>query len=131
MSPEFIDALELQGEIKPTAEKARVRLIAPEEDRPLYEGRVVDGIDLGELLTFDEYSEADARALIDRLRVSQRQAMLLSMAWRAKALGTDDRDLRLLALVAEVRTLDVAEFREIYLGRDRAAGPERHRGRFE
>ena len=50
------------------------------------------------------------------------------MAWRAKALGTDDRDLRLLALVAEVRTLDVAEFREIYLGRDRAAGPERTEG---
>ena len=46
-----------------------MRLIAPEEDRPLYEGRVVDGINLGELLTFEEYSESDARALIDRLRV--------------------------------------------------------------
>jgi DNA-binding beta-propeller fold protein YncE len=128
VSPEFIDALERAGEMKPTSEKARVRLIAPEEDRALYEGRVVDGIDLGQLLTFDDYSEADARALIDRLRVSQRQAMLLSMAWRAKALGTDDRDLRLLALVAEVRTIDAAEFREIYLGRDRAAGPERPEG---
>ena len=61
---------------------------------------------------------------MDRLKIAQRQAMLLAMAWRAKALGTDDHDLRLLALLAEVRTVDVAEFREIYLGRDNRAGSE-------
>jgi DNA-binding beta-propeller fold protein YncE len=118
VTPDFMDGLEAHGEIKYVAEKARVRLIAPEEDRHLYEGREVEGVNLGELLTFEEYSESDARALMDRLKISQEQAKLLAMAWRAKALGTDDRDLRLLALLAEVRTVDVAEFREIYLGRD-------------
>lgn len=118
VTPDFIDGLELHGEIRFVAEKTRLRLIAPEEDRPLYEGRTVDGIDLGALLTFAEYSEPDARSLMDRLRIEQRPAMLLAMSWRAKALGTDDHDLRLLALLAEIRTVDVAEFREIYLGRD-------------
>ncbi len=118
VTPEFMDALELVGEIRPTAEKARVRLIAPEEDLAHYEGRVVDSIVLTDLLTFEEYSESDARALMEKYKITQRPAMLLSMAWRAKALATDDNDLRLLALLAEIRTVDVKEFREIYLKRD-------------
>ncbi len=75
--------------------------------------------------TFEEYSESDARALMDRLKVAQRPAMLLAMAWRAKALGTDDNDLRLLAMLAEVRTVDVQEFREIYLDARYTAGQRR------
>jgi DNA-binding beta-propeller fold protein YncE len=118
VTPDFMAGLELFEEIRPVAEKARVRLIAPIEDRPLYEGREVDGIDLGQLLTFEEYSESDARALMAKLKVAERPAMLLAMAWRAKALATDDNDLRLLALLAEVRTVDVQEFREIYLKRE-------------
>lgn len=120
VTPEFMDALETMGEIGAIAEKPRLRLIAPEEDRKLYEGRVADGVDLGELLTFEEYSESDVRALRERLRIEQRPALLLVMADRAKALGTVDKELRILAMVAKVRAIDVQEFREMYLGRDRS-----------
>jgi len=118
VTPDFIDGLEQFNEIRAVSQQSRLRLIAPIEDQPLYEGREIDGINLAELLTFEEYSESDARALMDRLKIAQRPAMLLAMAWRAKALGTDDHDLRLLALLAEVRAVDVADFRQIYLGRD-------------
>ena len=118
VTPDFMDGLERFNEIRPVSEKTRLRLVAPIEDRPLYEGREVDGIDLAELLTFEEFSESDARALMDRLKIGQRPAMLLAMAWRAKALGTDDHDLRLLAMLAEVRAVDVEDFRQIYLDRD-------------
>lgn len=118
VTPEFIAGLELYGEIPAVAEKSRLRLIAPVEDTELYVGRVVDGVSLADLLTFEEYSESDARALMDRLRIDLRPAVLLAMSWRAKALATDDRDLRVLAMLAEIRTVDVAEFREIYLKRD-------------
>jgi hypothetical protein len=40
------------------------------------------------------------------------------MTWRAKALGTEDRELRWLAVLAEVRAVDVDEFRTMYLGRE-------------
>jgi hypothetical protein len=36
----------------------------------------------------------------------------------AAAPGTDDHDLRLLALLADVRVLDVQEFREVFLNRE-------------
>jgi DNA-binding beta-propeller fold protein YncE len=118
VTPEFVDALAASGDIAAVADKPRLRLIAPEEDRPLYEGREVDGVKLEDLLHFDEYSESDARALRDRFRTSERTAMLLSMAQRAKALGTDAQELRVLAMVAEIRTVDVNEFREFYLDRE-------------
>ena len=118
VTPDFMAALERDGEIRAVSDKPRLRLIAPEEDRPLYEDREVDGIKLDELLRFEEHSESDVRALMDRLRIAARPAMLLAMSQRAKFLGTDDKDLRLLALVAEIRTVGVAEFREIYLKRD-------------
>ncbi|NTU72208.1 MAG: 6-bladed beta-propeller [Coriobacteriia bacterium] len=119
VTPDFVDALERLGEIRAVSERSRLRLIAPEQDRVLYEGRVVDGIKLDELITLEEHSESDARALMDKLRIAERPAVLLSMTWRAKALATEDGDLRLLALVAEVRVVDVEEFREMYLMRER------------
>jgi DNA-binding beta-propeller fold protein YncE len=118
VTPDFVDALAASGEIVAVADKPRLRLIAPEEDRPVYEGREVDGVKLDELLHFEEHSESDARALRDRFRTSERWAVLLSMSQRAKALGTDAQDLRVLAMVAEIRTVDVSEFRELYLNRE-------------
>jgi len=118
VTPDFIEGLEKFEEIKAVSENSRLRLIAPEEDRTLYEGREVEGVLLTELLTFEEYSESDAQALVDKLRVPLREAMLLSMAMRAKALATEDYELRRLAIVAEIRSVDVQEFRQMYLKRD-------------
>ena len=61
------------------------------------------------------------RSLIEKLQVTERQAILITMTWRAKALGTQDRELRWLAVLAEVRAVDVAEFRTMFLNREVSA----------
>jgi len=116
VTPDFMEALISLEEIRRVSEKRRLRLVAPIEDRPHYAGRVVQDIDLEELLSFEEYSESDAKALMDKYRLDERQSMLLTMAERAQALGTQDVELRRLASVAEVRSVDVEEFLEAYFG---------------
>jgi DNA-binding beta-propeller fold protein YncE len=118
VAPDFIDGLADAQEIAAVAGKSRIRLIAPIQDRPLYEGRTVEGVVLTELITFQEHSDSDARSLVQKLQVDEHQAILISMTWRAKALGTQDRELRWLAVLAEVRAVNVDEFRTMYLGRE-------------
>ena len=126
VTPDFIDALADAGEVGPTAGKSYIRFIAPEEDRPLYEGRVIQEVKLVDWIAFEEHSDSDVRAMVEKLQVDERQAVLLTMAWRAKALGTQDRELRWLALLAEVRAVNVAEFRRDYLKRDDVVVPDGH-----
>jgi len=118
VTPDFIEGLAEVDEIAAIAGKSRLRFIAPEEDRPLYVDRVIEGITLTDLIAFEEHSESDVRSLIQKLQVDERQAVLISMTWRAKALGTQDRDLRWLAVLAEVRAVNVAEFRTMFLNRE-------------
>jgi DNA-binding beta-propeller fold protein YncE len=118
VTPDFIDGLAEVQEIAAVAGKSRIRLVAPLEDRPIYDGRVVEEVTLTDLITFEEHSESDVRSLIEKLKIDQRQAVLLSMTWRAKALGTEDRELRWLAVLAEVRAVDVTEFRTMFLNRE-------------
>lgn len=120
VTEEFVTGLAEAGEIRAVRDRRRLVLIAPLEDRPLYEGRVVDDIALTDLIKFEEHSESDTQALIDKYQIERRAAVLLGMAQRARALGTDDRQLRWLAMMAEVRAVDVPEFREIFLGRERS-----------
>jgi len=124
VTPDFIKALEDAEEIRAVSEYRRLRLIAPEEDRAVYEGREVEGVVLTDLLVFEEHSESDAQALMDRYKIARRPAMLVAMAWRAKALGTNDHDLRLIAILAEVYPMDSQEFREVYLKRYHTTGGE-------
>ncbi len=118
VTPDFVDGLAEAREIAAVAGKSRIRLIAPIQDRPLYEGRTLEGVTLTELIAFEEHSDSDARSLVQKLQVDERQAVLISMTWRAKALGTQDRDLRWLAVLAEVRAVSVDEFRTMFLGRE-------------
>lgn len=122
VTPEFVEGLERLEEISAVAAKPRVRFVAPVDDREAYAGRVVDGVSLEELITFEEYSESDVRATIERLGVDRRQAIFIAMAVRARALGVVDRELRLLAMASEIRVVDVNGFRELYLGRARESG---------
>ena len=122
VTPEFVAGLESLEEIAAIAARSRLRLVAPIDDQAVYAGRVVEGVRLDELITFEEYSESDVKAMIERLGIDRRQAILLAMAARAKALGVADRELRLLAMAAEIRVVDVRGFREVYLGRTRESG---------
>ena len=71
VTPEFVAGLERFEEIAAVAESKRLKLIAPVEDRAVYEGREVEGVVLTELLTFEEYSESDAQSLVDRYRIEE------------------------------------------------------------
>jgi DNA-binding beta-propeller fold protein YncE/predicted nucleic acid-binding protein len=124
VTPEFVYSLEQLEEIGAVSERTRLRLVAPEEDREMYAGRVAQGIDLTELITFEEHSESDVRALRERYGMDERPAILLALTARAKALGTVDRELRLLAMLAELRVVDPQEFREAYLGRERSTSAQ-------
>ena len=110
VTPEFVDALVTSGEIRAVFARKRLRLQCPEADHDLYVGRKIDDVDLGDLITGEEHSESDARAMRERLGVGEREAVLLSMGLRAKALATEDDELRKLALLAEVNAVDVREF---------------------
>jgi sugar lactone lactonase YvrE len=118
VTPDFVDGLIEANEIAAVAGKSRLRLIAPLEDEQLYAGRVIEDVVLTELITFEEHSDSDVRSLIDKLQVNERQAILISMTWRAKALGTQDRDMRWLAVLAEVRAINVSEFQAMFLNRE-------------
>lgn len=115
VTPDFVDGLVAAGEIAAVAKRRRLRLVIPEEDVDRYEGRVVDGIALMDVLHTEAYSESDARAIAARLECTERESIVLAMASRAKALGTNDRDLRRLAVLLEQRAVSVDEFRERFL----------------
>jgi len=115
VTPDFVDALVAAGEVTTVSKRRRLRLIAPEEDREFYEGRVIDGVDLGDLIDLEPFSESDARAIAEKLEVGERESVLLSMAQRAKALATEDKDLRRLSPLADVRGVSFDEFREYFL----------------
>lgn len=119
VTPDFVYALEAEGLIAAVSRRRGLRLVAPEDDRPLYEGREAEGVNLGSLIEFDVHSESDTRAFMDRLDVPEREAILISMADRVRALGTTDKELRRLAVLGDVGVVDVEEFRREFLGNRR------------
>jgi sugar lactone lactonase YvrE len=117
VTPDFVEALVAGEQIAAVAGSRRLRLISPEEDHHLYEGRVVEEVDLGELIASEVFSESDVRAVKDRLECDQRTAVVLSMASRTKALATTDAELRRLAVLVEVPTVDLQEFLAEFVSR--------------
>ncbi len=71
-----------------------------------------NGVNLGELLHPAEHSETDARALQERYELEWRDAVVLSIAQRAKLFGTEDQELRRVARVLELPVYTAAEYIE-------------------
>lgn len=115
VTPDFITELVAAGEIANVEKKRRIRLVAPESDRQVYDGLVAEGVRLDQLIGFEGYSESDARALKERYGFGDRDAMLLSMAERSMALATEDPEQRQEANLADIRTVNVSEFIELFL----------------
>lgn len=115
VTPDFIEAVIAADMIKAVARKRRLRLVAPIEDRALYAGRIVDDVELDHLIHFESYSESDANVFAERYQLDERASVLLSMASRMRGLGTEDRELRRSAIVADVRALGFEEFKKDYL----------------
>lgn len=115
VTPDFVEALIVAEKVEAVSKKRRLRLVAPEADKPLYESRVAQDIALDELIEFDEYSESDARAYAERYDFDERTSILVAMASRVRGLASEDRDLRRDATVADVRAVSFDEFRKDYL----------------
>lgn len=115
VTPDFVEALVFDEAIATVASHRRLRLMCTLADHSLYAGRMVGEVDLGELITPEEYSDSDVRAMRERLEIGEREAILLTLADRSKALCTEDPDLRKLARLAEIATLDAAAFEELYV----------------
>jgi DNA-binding beta-propeller fold protein YncE len=119
VTPDFVEALVSLEQIDAVSKKSRLRLVAPVEDRHHYQGRVEQEVGLEDLIDFAEYSESDARAMAEKYRLAEREAMLLTMAERAHGLGTQDVELQRLATIADIRSMDVEEFLEQYVGQEK------------
>lgn len=114
VTPDFVEAMIVAEKVEVMSKKRRLRLVAPEADRVLYEGRVAEEIALDELIEFDEYSESDARAYAERYEFDERTSILVTMASRVRGLGSEDRDLRRDAVTADIRAISFDEFKKDY-----------------
>lgn len=117
ITPDFVEALVAAELVSAVAQTRRLRLVCPEEDHVFYAGRIEDDVDLGNLIEPELYSESDVRSYMERLAIEQREAVLVAMGARFAALATIDRDLRRVAVLAEIRVVDLDEFRDSFLRR--------------
>jgi len=111
LTPQFVEALNEIDRLD-VLKRRRTRYVAPVEDRGVYEGRVLGEDSLVKLIRFEKHSDSDVAALKDKLRCTDEQAIYLTLGERARALMSEDVELRRLGIVAQVRVLDVAEFLE-------------------
>ncbi len=109
VTPDFVEAVIAADQVVLLTHK-RSRFVAPEFDRPRYEGRVVGDVRLDEIIHLEEYSASDAAVVKDRFTSTEEQAAYVVMGDRAKALLTDDVDITSMAMTNEVRVMDSKMF---------------------
>lgn len=107
---DFIDELVRLDEL-PSIEQPKLKWTTPEEDHQRsFAGRVEMDVDLGELVEPVEYSESDARDLVETLECGMPQAVVLAIAKRAGRLATENEELRHLATLLELDVFGAREF---------------------
>lgn len=84
--------------------------IALEADYELIKQMRFGDIDFGELFEVTEYSESDARALIEKYEIDETTAQVLSTAQRAHVFCNEDVEYRRLAKTMEIDVVDAPEF---------------------
>jgi hypothetical protein len=119
VTDDFLEGM-ITAELVPDMVNRKWRWIVPEKAHPPYVGRVVDGVDLGQLLEPEPYSHSDATALATRLGIALEQAIILAMAKRTRILCTEDGDLARLAVLLGVDAYDRASWVAKYARRGRS-----------
>jgi DNA-binding beta-propeller fold protein YncE len=109
VTEDFVEGM-IAAEMVAKMNNRKWRWIIPEAMYPAFEGRVVEGIDLGELLEPQQYSHSDASALAEKLGIALDRAGLLAMAKRARTLCTEDAELVPLAVLLDIDVYDHASF---------------------
>lgn len=112
VTPDFVEALIAAESIR-SLTTGRRRWVMEQGAHAAYVGRVVDGVDLGEVLKPEPYSTQDAAELARRFGVAIGTAGVLAMSKRYGRLCTEDVALAQLAVTLEVAVYDRQAFLEI------------------
>lgn len=113
---DFVEAMVAANEADRMVQP-RVRWEAAPEDYERVKDIVFGDIRMGELIESVEHSESDVRALRDRYELDEREAIVLSIAQRAKLFCTEDQNMRRVARVLEVPVMDHVEFSAKYFSK--------------
>lgn len=119
---DFVDALAAVASVELMARR-RFKWITSETVWPEFEGRIVQGVDLGELIRPETYSESDVRDLMERTGVERDTAVLLVLGKRAGSLCTEDQQLTAVGAALGIELFDHERFIERFGdGHHRASG---------
>jgi DNA-binding beta-propeller fold protein YncE len=116
VTQDFVEGM-IVADLVPAMVNRRWRWIVPEAMYSAFDGRVVDGVDLGELLEPQPYSRSDATALADKLGITLDRAGVLAIAKRARTLCTEDAELTPLAVLLDIDVYDRVAFVERFIQR--------------
>jgi len=111
VTKDFVDALAAVGKVD-QMHKRRFKWTTSETVWHAFEGHVVQGIDLAELISPEAYSESDVRDLMDRTGVEREMAILLVLSQRAGSLCTENQQMLALGAALGVETFDHERFLE-------------------
>ena len=111
VTEDFVDAMIARDAVAMLAER-RFRFVVPEDEHAVFVGRVVDGVDLEQVIAPEAHSASDARTIQDRLEIDEATSIRLAVAQRTKGLCTEDDQLRGLAIMLEIPVFDNVEFVE-------------------
>lgn len=112
---DFVEALVAMERADAMVQR-RVKWLVTEADYERLRGIVQGEVHMDRLLEPTPYSESDARALKERFEIGDTDAIVLSIAQRAKLFCTEDVDLRRIARVLEIDTVDHDEYLERMAG---------------
>jgi len=118
VTEDFVEQMEFLDAV-PTMDRRRWKWLTPVAHWHVFDGRVVQDVDLGALIEATQHSDTDARDLVDRMGISYDDAVLLVIAKRAKRLCTEDARLASFAGALDIEVLDAAAFLARYV-KDRA-----------
>lgn len=100
----------------------RRKWLVTEEDYEILKDIVQGDVEMSTLLHPEEYSESDARSLMERLEIDQTTAIVMALADRAKVFCTEDADYRRLAKTLEFDVINREEYLSRFAKRHAADG---------
>jgi hypothetical protein len=121
-TPDFIQSMLAAG-LASIMPGGRRKWIVLQETYDMFSSVEVDGIRFADLLEVTEYSDSEARALQERLELTWPQAVDLATAKTAKVFCTENLDLRRLARMLEIDTVDREEYVRRFAKKTGPGGP--------
>jgi rRNA-processing protein FCF1 len=112
---DFIEGMALAEKMDLMTDR-RFKWLVPAAEMDSYEGRVLQGVKLSDLLTGAPHSESDVVELIEKTGLARPTAILLTMAQRTGRLATEDAELRRSARSMGVDVFDRKTFLDTFGG---------------